>query len=47
MELNVNRTMKLQYKLDTIKNCTYLQCRDTASLRAKEIPNITGREQEM
>ena len=26
MALNVNRTTKLQWKLDTIKNCTYLQC---------------------
>ena len=26
MVLNVNRTTKLQWKLDTIKNCTYLQC---------------------
>ena len=26
MVLNVNRTTKLQWKLDTIKNCKYLQC---------------------
>ena len=26
MVLNVNRSTKLQWKLDTIKNCKYLQC---------------------
>ena len=26
MAINVNRTVRLQWKWDTIKNCTYLQC---------------------
>ena len=26
MAKNVNRTVRLQWKLDTIKNCIYLQC---------------------
>ena len=25
--INVKRTAKLQWKVDTIKNCEYLQCR--------------------
>ena len=25
-QLNVNRTVRLQWKVDTIKNCIYLQC---------------------
>ena len=25
-QLNVNRTVRMQWKVDTIKNCTYLQC---------------------
>ena len=27
MVKNVNRTARLQWKVDTIKNCKYLQCR--------------------
>ena len=26
MAINVKRTARLQWKVDTIKNCTYLQC---------------------
>ena len=26
MAKNVNRTARLQWKVDTIKNCIYLQC---------------------
>ena len=29
MVKNVNRTARLQWKVDTIKNCKYLQCRKT------------------
>ena len=28
MAKNVNRTARMQWKVDTIKNCIYLQCRN-------------------
>ena len=36
MALNVNRTMKLQWKLDTIKKCKYLQCGQKKLLKSQK-----------
>ena len=38
MVKNVNRTARLQWKVDTIKNCIYLQCID----RGKKIAFYQG-----
>ena len=41
MVKNVNRTARLQWKVDTIKNCIYLQCSDIVTFEtigAKGLP---------
>ena len=36
MVKNVNRTARLQWKVDTIKNCIYLQCVANKALSKQE-----------
>ena len=37
--INVKRTTRLQWKVDTIKNCTYLQCTEEIAETYKDMIN--------
>ena len=43
MVLNLNRTTKLQWKLDTIKNCKYLQCTWCIGLKQSVELNLSSK----